>query len=387
VCDSFPVNFPALSAEHPTLTELAETTVDLLSNWQKPTGSAWLHHDDFAQRTRRLAEHLRAALLLADSALYRPSLAIARTALEHHLLDRLILLTDRFETTEKPWVGISMDDFEVKVQDQPDVLSTSRTKSGDALRIVRKGHDVLDREQNELCERISPCWTAFEQYDPFLGHPALLGSTVRPFRTPETRKRFATGNQRVYSDFLKWKSILSNLVLNLLVTEKQIVQLKVHYAFLSGFAHSTVSSKVRDFASFNGPTNEHVLGELVLLYCIVLGNEEIGAWAEFVRARPRPIGPLDREATDHVNRAQSTVAYFWFLSGAPQPFDFYQAANARVALPGDEERPSNASPVSNPEADILYYDNPIDRLSRMHVGESEMMSGQSVAPAWPTLRW
>jgi len=54
--------------------------------------SAWVHHGEFARRTEQLVGHLEATLALAEEGRFPSACAVARTALEHHLLDRLLLL-------------------------------------------------------------------------------------------------------------------------------------------------------------------------------------------------------------------------------------------------------------------------------------------------------
>ena len=96
-----------LRAEHPTLASVAFEMLDLISDISNlvhpaPEGSVWMQHIEFADRSEELAEHLRSALLLSESRLFPSALAVTRTALEHHLLDRLLLLADRYEETIRP---------------------------------------------------------------------------------------------------------------------------------------------------------------------------------------------------------------------------------------------------------------------------------------------
>ena len=94
------MEFPQLRAEHPTLTATAVRMLGMLRDWSAqvqpaPGNSVWMHHIDFTDRTEALERHLRSALLVADSGSYFSALALTRTGLEHHLLDRLLLLADR----------------------------------------------------------------------------------------------------------------------------------------------------------------------------------------------------------------------------------------------------------------------------------------------------
>lgn len=58
-----------------------------------------MQHYEFAERAGDLAAHLDAALTLADQALYASSLALIRTALEHQVLDELLLIATLYGET------------------------------------------------------------------------------------------------------------------------------------------------------------------------------------------------------------------------------------------------------------------------------------------------
>jgi hypothetical protein len=99
--------------------------------------------------------------------------------------------------------------------------------------------------------------------------------------------------------------------------------------------------------------------------------------------------PLATDVQQRIATAARTIDYFWFLGGTPQPFDFYQEANRRSQENLQQHgvwRP-RVDPTDISAAEVTYYSNPIQRLSRMHTGENEMMTGLSLPPAWPTLHW
>ena len=58
-----------------------------------------MQHVDHAKRAGQLANHLRSVLVLSDARLYPSALVVVRAALEHHLMDRLILLANRHIVT------------------------------------------------------------------------------------------------------------------------------------------------------------------------------------------------------------------------------------------------------------------------------------------------
>ena len=390
------MDFPGIAAEHPTLTSIALDTLDVLLDWPSqiepaPGAGGWLQHGEFAERTQDLADHLRSALVLAELGLFPSALAVARTALEHHLLDRLILLADRYEETIRPLDPSMIDQWEQEFASKSeswthDVTTFTPTKDRRAAKVVRLGYKITN-DQGVVKEHISPYWVALEHYDPFVGHPDHQASTARPFTTVDRLEASARENQALYSAFLRWSSVCSNLQLSALVTPEVLLQLHVHYTFLSAFAHGTNGRRVALIRGrMDGPSLGHVLGELVVLYTIAIGLAEVRSWESFIERRPQLLMPLDARVRAHLAHATSVIDYFWFLGGSPQPFDFYQEGNRRVDPLAVSERP-RLDLHTIPASDVGYYSNPIDRLRRMHMGESEMMTGFGFAAAWPALHW
>lgn len=386
--------FEALAAEHPKLTRAATSLVSTLERWSDevrpaPGGNVWMHHHQFAERTEHLAGHLDSALTLADRARHRSALALARTALEHHLLDRLLLLADRYEEVVRPEDPALIAEWERdwEQRSEPwtkDVVAVERTSNGKALRLTRRGHTVT----GESGERISPYWVAMEHYNAFLGHPDQQMSTVRPFHDVERRQSWARRNQALYGSYMRWSSICHNLELSELVRPGELVQLQVHYGFLSAFTHATQSASDLHMRPLpGGPPIDHVLGELALLYVCTIAIAEIDTWAIYIRARPQILASLRPTLPVFVDEVRAIITYFWFLGGRPQQFDRYQEANRRahpLMLAGG--RPA-ITPHQLADEDVGYYDQPLERLARMHVGESEMTTGFGFAAAWPALRW
>lgn len=83
------------STEHAALIESAQTLINELMRLEDSLVRQDVHHvihTDFANRGRSLALTLRSALDLMVQDLYAPALALCRVALEHHVIDRLIML-------------------------------------------------------------------------------------------------------------------------------------------------------------------------------------------------------------------------------------------------------------------------------------------------------
>jgi hypothetical protein len=389
--------FATLHTEHPTLAATADDLLGRMHRWSHevrpaPGANAWTHHGELAERTEQLAGHLGAILALADDGRFPSALVVARTSLEHHLLDRLILLADRYEEIVRPTDPQLLDGWEQVWREKTekwthDVVSVDRVRSGKALRLVRLGHKVRD-DTGEVREQISPYWVVMDQYDASLGHPDVQALTVRPFDPVDQREVWSRRNQEIYGAFLRWGSICSNLELNDLASKAEIIQLQVHYAFLSAFSHATKSGyEVRRRTYPNGPDASHLLGELALLYVVTIAVSELRSWTTYVERRRRLLAAVSPTIADLARSACETVAYFWFLGGCPQPFDYCQEANQRahpllVAGKRPEVAPSQLQP-----GDVGYYHDPFDRLLRLHTGGVEMTTGFGFPATWPSLHW
>lgn len=386
-----------LTAEHPTLAGLASSLVSIVGHWSGEIriaegASAWMHHGQFAERTEHLAGHLAAIVILAEEGRFTSSMAVARTALEHHIIDRLLLLADRYVDTVHPEDPALIEQWEADwaTKTEPwtrDVVSIERVQNGRSLRLVRVGHKVRD-DAGEEREQISPYWRALEQYDAFLGHPETQRHIVQPFDELDDRVEWASRNQALYGGFLRWRSLCSNLRLNDLASDGELVQLQVHYAFLSAFTHATSSGYEVDRSTRPGsPSARHVFGELALLYVIAIAIAQIDAWTTYAKRRPHLLLTPRGDILRAVDGGREVVSYLWFLVGEPQEFDRYQEANRRAhprLLSGQAPavRPDELGPT-----DISYYGNPFDRLARMHTGEREMTTGFAFAAAWRELHW
>jgi hypothetical protein len=138
--------------EHPTLAALASSLVSVLERWTGEIrvadgASGWMHHGDFAERTEHLGRHLAAIVALANEGRFASLMAVTRTALEHHIIDRLLLLADRYVEIVRPEDPAVIDQWEADwaAKSGPwtrDVESIERVRNGKALRLVRLGHKV-----------------------------------------------------------------------------------------------------------------------------------------------------------------------------------------------------------------------------------------------------
>jgi hypothetical protein len=152
------VRLANLTTEHPTLAATAAELLAHVDRWSDEvlpaqSASAWVHHGEFARRTEQLPGHLEGTLALAEEGRFPSAFAVARTALEHHLLDRLLLLADRYEEIVRPSDPELVEDWEQAWMQKTeqwtrDVVSVERVRNGRALRLVRLGHKMRDDAGN-----------------------------------------------------------------------------------------------------------------------------------------------------------------------------------------------------------------------------------------------
>ena len=145
--------------------------------------TAHMQHMDHAKRVRQLAHHLRAVLLLSEAHHYPSALVVVRSALEHHLMDRLIFLANRYIVT---YTGVKRKDvpsWDVKLAaaqagDQPDIATWFWDQSG--MNVVHRGFHS-GRSKKGRGQTISSYYFQVEDFDPFAGPKKHAGRLAAPF--------------------------------------------------------------------------------------------------------------------------------------------------------------------------------------------------------------
>jgi hypothetical protein len=167
-----------------------------------------------------------------------------------------------------------------------------------------------------------------------------------------------------------------------------MVQSGARKCLLSAFAHATNSGYEIGQRSLPGrPTAHHIATELALLYAGTIAVNEMEVWRHYISELAHLIAELPTSTEARRSEAEALLAYFWFLGGAPQQFDYFQEANSRAHPLLLEGRRPEVLPTGLTQADVRYYSNPYERLARMHNGEQEMMTGFLHNPMWSSLHW
>ncbi len=302
-----------------------------------------MHHIDLADRTAALGNHLTGAILLADSGFFGPALALMRTCLEHHVIDRLALLG--------------------------------------------ADHPVHD-SSGQVVERVSSYWEKLQTWSPYRRHKDLSG----PFDDPETADAVSKQQHDIYRTFFSWSSLCKNLLDKELCSKHEHEQLQVHYGFLSAFTHAHATSASLEHSVYmpgRKPAEfaTHLLGELALLYATVIGVAELTAWRRYVDGRRHLLAPLEPRLIESAEEAEHVISYFWFLTGSRQQLDLVDEAHRRSYPALREGKPPPFRPEDLGFSDVRYYTDPFKRLARLHCGGFELTSGFTSPPLWPTWVW
>ena len=315
-------------------------------------------------------------MTLSDACRYPSALVVVRAALEHHLMDRLIFLANRSVETVPGVKKTDMPEWDAKLQavqaGDSDIATWFRDDQG--LHIVRRGYHST-RSKKGRGQTISPYY--FHDFDPFTGGKKHASRLARPFWNRADREEWAAEAASEWRRHFTHEQVLLALRVNRLLPGIQAVQVEVHYAFLSGFAHPSK----RGYEAVHGrnypdrmPSFDHYASELALLYVITIAAAELDTFARMTRRAPRLglSGWSDVEA--EIRAARLASEHFWFLGGGPTMFDRIDT----VHTPRGRSRPKWGKPRVDPATmkpeRVRYYADPLDRLVKLHASYQEMSS-------------
>ncbi len=338
-----------------------------------------MQHMDHAQRAGQLAYHLRAALLLNDARHYPSALVVIRSALEHHLMDRLIFLATRYIVVVKGAKKAGPTDWDAKLAAEradarPDLVTWFWDKAG--LNVVYRGLHSAKAKKGRG-QTISSWYFAMDRFDPFSGPKEHAGRLAAPFWQKRHAQEWAEESAVAWRYMFKHDAVLKALRVNRLLVGQRI-QVDVHYGFLSGFAHPSKRGYEAIFGG-NSPDRmgsfDHYASELVFLYVIAIASAEIETYGRMARREPRLTLRGWDDVMTEVREAQLAASYFWFLSGTPEVFDRIDTVHTppgnRIPKAGRPKRdPSTIRPVR-----VRYYRNPLDRLVKLHQSYQELTTG------------
>ncbi|HEY5477394.1 MAG TPA: hypothetical protein VIK11_11860, partial [Tepidiformaceae bacterium] len=251
-----------------------------------------MQHVHHARRGVQLADHLRAVLILNEARRYPSALVVVRSALEHHLMDRLIFLANRHVET---YTGVKKADVP---KWEADIRAAQAGTGSDiarwwwdekGLHVVRRGYHSA-RSMKGRGQTISPYYFRVGDFDPFTGGKKHAARLARPFWKKADREEWAAEAAAEWRQFFVHDKVLMALRVNRLLPGVSAVQVDVHYGFLSGFAHPSQ----RGYETVYGRSHpdrmgsfDHYASELALLYVITIAAAELDIFARMARRAPR----------------------------------------------------------------------------------------------------
>jgi hypothetical protein len=195
-------------------------------------------HRTYVRRADALASQLSAALALAANNHYSAAFCLLRPALEQLMFDRLLCLGNRYvqkipdvpEGRFKQWQA----ERKAGAEWAKDVLRMERDAKG-SVRIELRGLRPIDSDSPDLT--LSIYFFLLLEYQPFVASAKEHRMLLPESGNYEQQQRYAKAQHEMYHTSLRWPQLLSNLRLNRLVSNSDIVHIGVHYRFLSAFVH------------------------------------------------------------------------------------------------------------------------------------------------------
>ena len=312
--------------------------------------------------------------------------------MEHALIDRLLLMADRYteviETlTNERFLALEAELAAGEADWTTNTVTLERRGNGALL--VREGHDVMS--DGVVVERISPYWGVLKEHNATLGPPQVQALFATGVIGTDQLEAEATRNATLHSRYLKWEAVLRNLVLNGLINETHAPQFEAHYRWLSAFTHATqtgydtVDREGGSNRSRGGRRRSHLLSELVLLYGATFAADELQWFCDFVNRRQHLITLTNSaEIEAAIGTVRALTAYLWWPGSAPTLLDRVEEANHRAwkAFSPGGTLPTAPDPSSLTDGEIGYYSDPLERLRKMHSGFRELTTGLGFTPPW-----
>lgn len=346
-------------------------------------------HRVFMGRAFRLVQHLEAGVTLTQLGLSASALVLMRTALEHQLVDRLLHCGTRFEQVFTGVDDAALANLVERYNAQEErwfraMAEPPRRVGADRAAVVIRGMADSNEDPATATYLLHPLYFEIDHYSPTIGRPSDQGSFDDGIGSLDERIARARRNRALWHKWLRWDGLKRNLVLNGMVDERELFALDVHYGYLSGFTHATNAG----YDDVSGRHNEVIRDareafaqELVFLYVVTIGAAELELLAT-MQDRPPPLEVAGRaEVDDVVMRARKEAAHLWFLGGQPHKYDRFVELNRRAWRAHRDGAPMHE--VSNfADAEIPYYRDPMERLTRLHQSSREMTTGLVYESQW-----
>lgn len=369
------------SRELADLCALAADELAGFSDQLRHRDTTYMQHVDHAARAAQVGEWLRAVQTMAASGAAAQSFALARTVMERWAIDSVILLGDRYverySNTTQEVLEATVDRWEngelPSVLEKPELVGRNQS----TLRIVRRGLSA----QHSDGQVLHPLFFEIDAYDPFFGtpdeQPGLVGGAL--YGDP---RETAEDLRRRYNASLKWNAVVESLELNGLIAPQHVTHVRVHYRFLSAFAHGyhAVYRSLETNPFRSRYPAEHISEELALLYAAQFSARYLDALLRMADREPRvevdERQRLEKLVADLLERSR----HLWFLESEPTLYDRGQELLDRAVK--SRAWGARHDPMSLAVEEIRYYRNPLERLARLHESSTEAVTGFSYRSPW-----
>jgi hypothetical protein len=372
-----------LQDDHGDLPAHAAVLLERLTDLRPEFSHARVLHDQHIQHARRghmLADQLRAILAMSEGFHYAAALAVTRTALEHHLLDRLLFLASRWISLSRVEPqNVSAEDVRLKAlqaTSRPDIVRWWYEPQAKVMKVVKRG--VFREGSLGRGVTVSPYFFHVDRYDPFTVKERLAPRVATGFRNPAADKRWADRSTGDWYRLFTFQRLLENLALNRLLSTRLLIQVEVHHSFLSAYVHGVQKAYELAYGHRRGPNLgkfDHYDSELCLLYVITLAAAELEAFGRMAKRQPRLSVKAWPIIKGEIAAARVAASHFWFLSGEPLMYDRIQEVDTRTPIGPGSKPPWEqklVDPRSLKPASVRYYLNPLRRLIRLHWTYQEM---------------
>jgi len=172
-----------------------------------------MQHMDHARRLHQLAHHLRAALRLSESHHYASALVVVRAALEHHLLDRLVLLANRHIVTYTKAKKNDAARWEADIRSLQasgsDIAGWFWDQAG--LNVVHRGLHS-NKSKKGRGQTISSWYFEADRYDPFVGPKRHAGRLAAPFWEKRLMQQIAEEQASAWKVLFRHDAVMKHSV-------------------------------------------------------------------------------------------------------------------------------------------------------------------------------
>lgn len=233
-------------AEHRGLLASYEALRGILGGLEarlKPLGDTSHHqHYVFSDRARAILSYLQPAVELAEATWYEAAFATCRAALEHHLVDMLLFLGDRYR---RRLPNVTAEEYErlraSKAADDrgtEDIVDLNYDSSKQVLSITRTGVHEREGDRGPNAMSLSIYYLVVEDFQPFRIPRSARSYVRRLIELPDdVVARHLEAHSDAWFHHLRWDAIKDNLVMNQPCTRREAAHLDVHYTFLGAYAH------------------------------------------------------------------------------------------------------------------------------------------------------